>query len=343
MNTTAARPAADAPLIHVVMVAYPDAHVLDITGPMEVLSGVKLFKDGGVGGYELTLVAADATPIRTTSGLSLVPDMTFEQARDSGLPVDVLMIAGGHGTQAALKDQRLMEFVRWADGEAERVISICTGSFILAELGLLNGRRASTHWWWCPVMAKRYPQIALDADAIYVRDGKYWTSAGVTSGMDLALALVEADWGHDMALKVARYNVMYMMRPGGQAQFSAQLVAQQVDDGPINRTLQHILANLTDELSVTQLANFACMSERSFARKFKSETGQTPATYVEQARLQDARVRLEQSDDTIDLIALKSGFGAAERMRRAFHKHLGVTVREYRERFRPVRVRSAEA
>ena len=118
MNTTAARPAADAPLIHVVMVAYPDAHVLDITGPMEVLSGVKLFKDGGVGGYELTLVAADATPIRTTSGLSLMPDMTFDQARESGLPVDVLMIAGGHGTQAALKDQRLLEFVRWADGEA---------------------------------------------------------------------------------------------------------------------------------------------------------------------------------------------------------------------------------
>ena len=337
MTYPVSSPLAEPPLIHVVMVAYPDAHVLDITGPMEVLSGVKLFRDGGVGGYELTLVAAETTPIRTTSGLSLVPDMTFEQARGSGLPIDVLMVAGGHGTQAALKDRRLMEFAAWADQQAKRVISICTGAFILAELGLLDGKRAATHWWWCPVMAKRYPAVELDADAIYVRDGKYWTSAGVTAGMDLALALVEADWGHDMALKVARYNVMYMMRPGGQAQFSAQLVAQQVDDGPINRTLEHILSNLTDELSVADLASLACMSERSFARKFKRETGETPAAYVEQARLQDARVRLEQSDDTIDLIALKSGFGAAERMRRAFHKHLGVTVRSYRERFRPNR------
>lgn len=334
MTRTVSSPLAEPPLIHVVMVAYPDAHVLDITGPMEVLSGVKLFRDGGVGGYELTLVAAETTPIRTTSGLSLVPDMSFEQARASGLPIDVLMIAGGHGTQAALKDHRLMAFVVWAEQQAKRVISICTGAFILAELGLLDGKRVATHWWWCPVMAKRYPEVELDADAIYIRDGKYWTSAGVTSGMDLALALVEADWGHDMALKVARYNVMYMMRPGGQAQFSAQLVAQQVEDGPINRTLEHILANLTDELSVTQLATLACMSERSFARKFKRETGETPAAYVEQARLQDARVRLEQSDDTIDIIALKSGFGAAERMRRAFHKHLGVTVRSYRDRFR---------
>lgn len=335
MMTPTPHSPADAPLIHVVMVAYPDAHVLDITGPLEVLSGVKLFKDGGVGGYELTLVAPDLNPIRTTSGLNLVPDMTFDQVRDSQLPVDVLMISGGHGTQAALKDHNLLDFVRWADAQADRVISICTGSFILAELGLLDGRRAATHWWWCPILRQRYPAIDLDEDAIYVHDGKYWTSAGVTAGMDLALALVEADWGHEIALKVARYNVMYMMRPGGQTQFSAQLIAQSSEDGPINRTLQYVLSHLTEELSVTQLAAQACMSERSFARKFKTETGMTPAAYVESARLQAARVALEQSDATIDTIALKSGFGAAERMRRVFHKHFGVTVREYRERFRP--------
>ncbi len=317
------------------MVAYPDAHILDIVGPLEVLSGVELFAPESDARYRAHLLAGDTGPLRTTSGLTLQPDLSFSDARRNDLPIDTLIVSGGHGTSAALKDDELLAFVAWSAQKARRVVSICTGAMILAEIGLLDGRRATTHWWWAPILAKRYPSILVEPDSIYVRDGHIWTSAGVTSGMDLALGLVEEDFGHDVALQVARYNVMYMMRPGGQAQFSASLIAQKSDDPVLSRILAYVLENPGADLGVPALAELACMSDRSFARKFKDTIGMTPASYVETARLQAARIKLEQSDTLIDRIAVDTGFGNAERMRRAFQRHLGISASDYRERFRP--------
>ncbi len=320
----------------VVMVIYPDAHILDVVGPLEILTGAKLFLPDGHTPYEVKVVAQQSGPIQTTSGLTIQSDSSFSDALNDSSPIDTLMIAGGHGTVDALDDQDLLNFVSAAARKAERVVSICTGAMILAEIGLLNGKRATTHWWWCPILSQKYPEVIVEADAIYVQDGNIWTSAGVTTGMDLALSLVEMDWGHDVALQVARYNVMYMMRPGGQSQFSAHLVAQKATDPTINDTLEYVLGHLKEPLTVTTLAARACMSERTFARKFKDETGVTPAHYVEAARVQAARVELEQSDTGIEQISLQTGFQNAERMRRAFQRHVGVSASDYRERFRPV-------
>lgn len=315
------------------MVIYPDAHILDVVGPLEILTGSKYFLPEGPAPYEVTVVAAEAGPVATTSGLTIDAQMSFVDAiRDIG-DIDTLIISGGHGTSSALEDELLLDFVRAAAPFAQRVVSICTGAMILAEAGLLDGKRASTHWWWCPILEKRYPDVTVDRDAIFVRDGNVWTSAGVTAGMDLALALLEMDWGHDIALQVARYNVMYMMRPGGQSQFSAHLVAQQAEDPAINAALDYILKNPAAPLTVTGLAAMATLSERTFARRFKEETGVTPASYVETSRVQAARVALETTDQSIDQVALQVGFQNAERMRRAFQRHLGVSAGEYRERF----------
>lgn len=318
------------------MVVYPDAHILDVVGPLEVLTGSRLFLGDGIQPYEVTVVAHEAGPVTTTSGLTLQATASFEDELARDTQIDTLIIAGGHGTVDALEDKGLLDFVRQAAPKARRVVSICTGAMILAEVGLLDGRRATTHWWWCPVMAQKYPKVQVEPDAIYVQDGNIWTSAGVTTGMDLALSLVEADWGHDVALQVARYNVMYMMRPGGQSQFSAHLVAQKAEDPVINATLDYVLAHLTESLTVTALAARAAMSERTFARKFKDETGMTPAHYVEAARVQAARVSLEQTHAGIEEIARQTGFQSAERMRRAFQRHVGVSASDYRDRFRPV-------
>lgn len=315
------------------MVMYPDAHILDVAGPIEVLTGAKLFVEQDCDPYSVTIVADATGPIATTCGLTLNADKSYAQARRSKASIDILIVAGGHGTEAALENSALLSYVRWAAARAERVVSICTGAMILAEAGLLNGRRATTHWFWCPVLAKKYSQVKVEPDALFVRDGKVWTSAGVTAGMDLSLALIEEDWGHEVALQIARYNVMFMMRPGGQTQFSAQLIAQQNVSGPMGETIDYIINNPGQHLTVTNLAARACMSERSFARKFKEATGVTPAHYVEITRLQAARVALEQSDTLIEVIAQSVGFQNSERMRRAFQRHMGISATDYRERF----------
>ena len=318
----------------VIMVTYPDAHILDVVGPLEILTGSKYFLPDGPAPYDVTVVAAKAGPVATTSGLTIDAQASFAEAMQDISEIDTLIVSGGHGTTSALEDNLLLDYVRGAAPRARRIVSICTGAMILAKAGLLDGKRASTHWWWCPILEQRYPQVTVDRDAIFVRDGNVWTSAGVTAGMDLALALVEMDWGHDIALQVARYNVMYMMRPGGQSQFSAHLIAQKAEDPAINAALDHILKNPQAPLTVTGLAAMAGLSERTFARRFREETGVTPAAYVETSRVQAARVALETTTQSIDQIALQSGFQNAERMRRAFQRHLGVSAGEYRERFR---------
>lgn len=317
---------------HVVMVTYPQAHILDVVGPIEVLTGVKLFV-AQQEPYTVSMVATHAGPIDTTCGIPIQADCDFASARNTLDRIDTLIVAGGHGTPEAMQDTALLDFVTWAADKAQRVVSICTGAMILAEVGLLDNRRATTHWFWCPTLTRNYPNVVVEQDSLFVRDGKIWTSAGVTAGMDLSLALIEEDWGHDIALQVARYNVMYMMRPGGQSQFSAELIAQQAEDGPMEDTLNYIRNNCDQNLTVTALAARAFMSERSFARKFKDAVDMTPAQYVELARLQEARVALEQSDATIETVALTVGFSNSERMRRAFQRHLGISATEYRQRF----------
>jgi transcriptional regulator GlxA family with amidase domain len=316
------------------MVAYPGVHNLDVVGPLEILATTKFFHPGPPEPYEIAIVASEAGPVEASSGLTITASAPFDSVLNSTGEVDTLMIAGGHGSSSAMKDPELIAFVRAMAPRVRRIAAICTGSLILAEAGLLDGRRASTHWFWCPTLRDDYPDVTVDADAIYVRDGNVWTSAGVTSGMDLALALVEDDLGHEIALQVARFSVMYMIRPGGQSQFSSHLVAQRAEDPAVNATLEFILANPGYPLTVTELAARAGLSERTFARRFKGETGLTPAAYVETARVQSARVALETTAKGVEQIAIAAGFQSAERMRRAFQRHLGVSATEYRDRFR---------
>lgn len=320
----------------VMMLAYADAQILDIAGPLQILS-TALLPDGRPA-YAIELVSADPGPVSTTSGLVLRADRAMADVSPRDLAsLDVLMVTGGLGSREAMEDERLLAFVRKAAAPAARVVSICTGAVILAAAGLLDGRRATTHWAYAPTMQKRFPAVTVEEDAIYVRDGKFWTSAGVTAGMDLALALVEEDLGRDTALLIARHHVMYLMRPGGQSQFSAQLAAQRVADTRLSRVCAFVIENPRADLSVPALAARAAMSERSFARRFAEETGITPAQFVERARLDEACRHLAGSDLSLDAVSADAGFGAAERMRRAFIRHLGVTPGRYRERFRTAR------
>ena len=211
--------------------------------------------------------------------------------------------------------------------------SVCTGAFLLAEAGMLDGCRATTHWASCDELARRHPEVEVETDPIFVRDGNVITSAGVTAGMDLALSLVEEDLGREVALETARWLVLFLKRPGGQAQFSAQLAAQMADREPLRELQQWLPDNLGEDLSIPALARRACMSERNFARAFRAETGMTPAAYVEAARVERARRELETTDLPVDAVAARCGFGTVETMRRAFGRRMGVNPAAYRERF----------
>jgi transcriptional regulator GlxA family with amidase domain len=211
---------------------------------------------------------------------------------------------------------------------------VCTGAFLLARAGLLDGRRATTHWASCADLELRYPAVRVERDPIFVRDGNVATSAGVTAGLDLALALVEEDLGRRVALQVARHLVVFLQRPGGQAQFSAQLSAQSADRAPLRELQAWIPDHLDEDLSVPALARRACMSDRNFARAFRRETGRTPGAYVEEARVESARIALETGDLPVEAVARQTGFGTVETLRRAFRRQVGVSPNEYRTRFR---------
>lgn len=327
----------------VLMLVYEDAQILDIAGPVQLLSAA-IDPATGSPAYAVELVAERRGPVGTTSGLTLTADKGFgDLTQDDLSSVDTFIVSGGNGSRVEMENEALLAFVRKAARPVRRVVSICTGAVILAAAGLLKGRRAATHWAYAPTMRQRFPDVGVDDDAIYVRDGKFWTSAGVTAGMDLALALIEEDLGRDMALALARHHVMYLMRPGGQSQFSAQLAAQHVGNERLARICAYIIENPRGDLTVPALAARAAMSERSFARHFVSETGFTPAQFVERARLDEACRRLASGDTSLDAVSADAGFGAAERMRRAFIRHLGVTPGRYRERFRTAKREPAHA
>lgn len=313
----------------VVVVVYPDIQSLDVSGPVEVFSMAS--RESGADSYRFEIVAATKSPVRASSGLRLGVDAAIGDIRG---PIDTLLVSGGEGVAAAITDDRLVNGVRRLAAKSRRVASVCSGAFLLAEAGLLDGRRATTHWSVCDAMANRYPKVTVDPDPIFVRDGNVTTSAGVTAGMDLALALLEDDLGRAIALAVARRLVLFLRRPGTQSQFSAQLAGQLAERDPL-RDAQRLVADHPDaDLSVAALARRVGMSERNFARCFRDEVGMTPARYVEQARVETARRLLEDTDDDINAIARRAGFGTAETMRRTFLRHVRTSPNDYRRRFR---------
>ena len=318
----------------VVMLGFPDAQVLDISGPMEIFKGANdvVARDdpAAIPAYRLTLATTDGGMFTTTSGIRLAADCDLAALRD---PIDTLLISGGNGTAEAMRDTALIGFVKQASITARRVASICSGAFILAMAGLLDGRRAACHWNNCDLLAKHFPRVTVDRDALYVRDEKFYSSAGVTAGMDLSLALVAEDCGRRVALEVAKDKVLFMIRSGGQSQFSAHLNAGNVESDRLRDTIDWALNNLHLDLTVETLASHAAMSPRNFARAFAMETGWTPARYIESARIDAARRKLEDSRLNIDAVASDCGFGNSERMRRAFHRLIGVSPNIYRERF----------
>ena len=311
----------------VVIVAFPGVQTLDVTGPAEVLRAATKIHPPG---YELTVVAPDEGPLKTST-VTLAADLPIAACR---FPIDTLIVAGGTGARRAEDDERLIEWLKEAASRSRRVTSVCTGAFLLAKAGLLDGRRATTHWASCADLAQRYPAVSVEPDPIFVRDGAIATSAGVTAGMDLALALVEEDLGRDVALAAARWLVLFLKRPGGQAQFSAQLAAHTAERAPLRELQAWIPDHLDQDLSVPALARRSAMSERNFARAFRRETGMTPAAYVESARVESARIALETGDLPVENVASQSGFGTVETMRRAFRRRVGVSPVDYRTRFR---------
>ena len=319
----------------IVLVAFPGAQILDVTGPLEVFSNAnrqaREHRPGLPDPYRVELAATRRGPIETSSGVALVAQHALRTLRG---PIDTLLIAGGEGTQTALRDEDLIAWIRRAGPRARRLASVCSGAFLLAHAGLLDGRRATTHWRSCDLLARLYPKVRVEVDPIFVRHGRVYTSAGVCAGLDLALALVEEDLGRETALAVAQHLVVFLKRPGGQSQFSAQLRAQL----PERETLRDLEAWIAEhpeaDLSVGSLAARVAMSPRNFARVFARDIGTTPARYVEHARVEAARRRLEESDASIDKVAETCGFGSAETLRRAFQRGLSVSPSDYRDRFR---------
>ncbi|MET8450762.1 GlxA family transcriptional regulator [Streptomyces sp. NPDC005209] len=310
----------------VLVVLFDGVQSLDVTGPVEVFAGAEKHRPGS---YRIRTASLDGRPVRSSSGLTLVPDQALADAFEP----HTLLVPGGEGTRRP--DPRLVDWLRAHGPDAERLVSVCTGAILLAAAGLLDGRRATTHWAYCDKLARDHPAVAVDPDPIYVRDGHVSTSAGVTSGIDLALALVEEDLGRDAALGIARHLVVFLRRPGNQAQFSAQLAAQTARREPLREVQQWISEHPDGDLSVESLAARARLSPRHFARAFQAETGTTPGRYVDRVRLEHARRLLEDTADGVEQISRASGYGTPEAMRRAFVRALGTAPAEYRRRFHP--------
>lgn len=293
----------------VAFLIFEDFQLLDAAGP---ISAFEIAERYAPGTYESRVIAPRAGAVRSSSGASL---HATGLGRAAG--IDTLVIAGGNGTRAALQDARLVRFVGSCGARSRRVASVCSGAYILAATGLLDGRTATTHWTRSADFARRFPQVKLDADRIFVKEGKYWSSAGITAGIDLSLALIAEDLGESIARQVAQQLVVYYRRPGGQSQFSALLALERAD-GRFAPLLDHVRNNLRERLSVEDLAARACMSPRNFARAFIAETGTSPAKAVTRLRAETARAQIESGRASVQQVAKECGFGDPERMRRAF-------------------------
>jgi transcriptional regulator GlxA family with amidase domain len=319
----------------IVFLAAPSTQILDVAGPFQVfVRAAELFvQEYPAQKIPYKVVLASSTrrrSVATNCGLVLTGTETYHTL--SG-PIDTLLVAGGTGVENAARDEELLLWLRKTAQRVRRVGSICTGAFLLASAGLLDGKRAATHWKWAAELANKFKHTTVDPDPIYIRDGNTYTTAGVTAGMDLALALVEEDLGSSMALKVARELVLYLRRAGGQSQFSAALSLQSSDRKQIEEIRSWALDNLDQSLSVEKLAAKAGMSPRNFARVFLKDTGTTPARFVERLRVEAARRRLEESHDKLEKVANDCGFGSIQSFRRSFLRVLHVPPTDYRLRF----------
>ncbi|MGR9117204.1 MAG: GlxA family transcriptional regulator [Gammaproteobacteria bacterium] len=330
------------PVRKIGIVLYPLAEVLDITGPFEVFSFASIsMQRSGLSDtpvYQIEIFAEKPGPVSTLSGLEIVATRSYLEACDD---IDTLFIPGGDVTSETATDNQasvltntiLLDWIGSMTYKVRRLASVCSGAFLLAQCGLLDRRRATTHWDFCKAFQQYYPDIIVDPDKIFIRDGHIYTSGGVTSGIDLALALLEEDWGRELALYVARYLVVFLKRPGGQSQFSAYLTCDSSSRRDINELQAWIIENPALNHHVDELAKRMAMSPRNFSRTFLAETGMSPGKFVELVRLDAARHYLEQEDLSIESISQKTGFMDSERMRRTFIRHLGVNPKDYRERF----------
>lgn len=315
------------------ILAHPGVQSLDVTGPFEVFaiaSGLRQ-RAGQASGYRVEVLAGVAGPLRAASGLGLIADRSIDRV---GNELDTLLVAGGAAAEIGEPDPALLRFLVRSASRVRRLGSVCTGAFLLAAAGLLDGRRATTHWGGTERLAREYPQVEVERDAIYVCDGNVYSSAGITAGMDLALALVEEDFGRELALAVARQMVLFLKRPGGQSQFSEPLRAQANATGAFEGLPGWIVGHLSEDLSVEVLASHVAISPRHFARVFRHQFGTTPAKFVEALRVDRARELLEDTGRGLEEVASLAGFGSAERMRRSFQRRLNVVPQRYGERFR---------
>ncbi|WP_286829387.1 MULTISPECIES: GlxA family transcriptional regulator [Kordiimonas] len=312
----------------IVFIAYNGAQVLDITGPYQVFASAN--EELPAPAYDLTLASLDGDMVRSSCGLSL---QATPLVSVSPRGIDTLLVVGGNGADVrrAVAKEPTLKWIQEAATTTRRVGSVCTGTFLLAAAGLTDGRCVATHWKATGALARLYPDTRVDADALYVEDGLLWTSAGVTAGIDMALALVERDLGRSVAMRIARRLVVYAHRPGSQAQFSSLLKGQSKATGAFSRTLEWMQANMKDAITVTDAAEQAGMSERSFHRKFVLETGDTPARYLEKLRLEAARALLESPDLPLKAVAGESGFGTPVRLIQAFERTFGLSPTAYRK------------
>jgi transcriptional regulator GlxA family with amidase domain len=308
----------------VVIIGPPPVQILDVTGPLEVFSNAPGYEIQLANpGLERTLqtnrgvVLADATPIADVQG-----------------PIDTLVIAGGPGAESGSYDPNFIAWIAKAGSQARRVASICTGAFLVAEAGLLNGKQAVTHWTFCDRLAREYPKVAVRPEPIFLRDGSIYTSAGITAGIDLSLTLVEEDHGHETALRIARFLVMFLVRPGGQAQYSHMLSHQAINSQPLRELQVWMLQHLREHLTVESLAERIGMSARHFTRVCLRETGMNPGQFVDRMRVEAAQQMIDSSSRGLKQIADSCGFQSADAMRRTFLRVLGVTAAEYASRFK---------
>ena len=315
----------------VVFLVFPRFQLLDLTGPLEVFSQADSLFALDRRRYAVEVVALTAEPVTASDGLAIVPHRTLAEAAE--LPIDTLVVVGGFGVRVAMRDPVYVDWVRATAARARRATSVCSGAFLLAAAGLLDGRRAVTHWHACEELSALFPAVRVESDPIFIREDPIWTSAGITAGVDLALALVEDDHGAQAARAIAKQLVVFVQRSGGQAQFSTQLAAQRPGRDALREVQAWIADHLDEDLSLPALARHAALSERHFSRVFRAETGMTVAAYVEAARIEAAQRLLESTRDGLDRIARTCGFGTVETMHRTFNRTIRVTPGEYRRHF----------
>jgi transcriptional regulator GlxA family with amidase domain len=314
-----------------VVVAFDDLQLLDLAGPVEVLRTATRL--GASPAYRTLIATPGGRPVRSESGVSIAADVSLSALARSRDSIDTLVVVGGQGTRARRDDRRFLGDLAAVAKRTPRVASVCTGAWLLAAAGLLDGYEATTHWGSCDALADRHPDVRVRPDHIYVRDRDRWTSAGVTAGVDLFLAIVEADHGAELAHQVAGWLVVFVHRPGGQSQFSAQLRAQRATTTTIADLQGWLADNLDEDLGVDALAERVGMSPRTFARVFRREIGTTPAAFVEELRVEAARRLLETTDLTVATVARRVGMKHPETLHRAFNRRVGTTPDRYRQHF----------